>query len=116
MKYKTTKKAMKEAYGRNLVSVPNGTMQIFKNISPNSYSTRVEGWACDYYEVDGLCICEGYSPVGKQILDYDECKPFRDSAERIRMFSPYDKELDELAALFKDFVATIKEKLERKRK
>ena len=91
-------------------------MQIFKTISPNYYSTRVEGWACDYYEIDGLCICEGYSPVGKQIMSYDECKSFRDSAERIGKFTPYNKELDELANLLKDFVATIKEKLKGKQK
>ena len=120
MKYKTTKTAMKKAYGCKLVYVPDGTMQIFKwVIDPAAYSTRVEGWACDYYEFNGLCINEGYSPVGKQAMSYEECKSYRNAADEL-----YDRYVKgEITAeerkkilqnLLDDFVGTIRGKLERK--
>jgi len=32
---------------------------------PFAYSTRAEGWACDYYEIKNFCLSSGYSPIGK---------------------------------------------------
>ena len=33
-----------------------------------AYSTRAEGWACDYYEAtNSICLSSGYSPIGKNV-------------------------------------------------
>ena len=120
MKYKTTKTEMKKAYGCKLVYVPEGTMQIFKwVIDPVAYSTRGEGWACNYYEVGGLCISEGYSPVGKRAMKYEECKPYRDAARKsydryVKGEITAEERVKILQNLLDDFVGTIKGKLERK--
>ena len=120
MKYKTTKKEMRNMYGKNLVYVPSGTMQIFDWIlSPNSYSTRVEGWACDYYELGSICISEGDSPVGKRAMDYEECLPFRKATDDfydryVRGEITADERKQLLQNLLNDFVGTIEGKLERK--
>lgn len=36
---------------------------LLKFQEPFAYSTRAEGWACDYYNVDGVLISTGYSPL-----------------------------------------------------
>ena len=119
-KYQVTKSRMKKLYGCRLVYVPDGTMQIFKWVTePTSYSTRVEGWACDYYEFGDLCISEGYDPVGKRAMSYEECQPYRKAADEL--YNRYikgditaDERMSLLQNLLNDFVGTIEGKLERK--
>jgi len=41
----------------------------YKN--PFAYSRRVEGWACDYYDVDGVLISTGYSPLNEKNMRRD---------------------------------------------
>ena len=120
MAKEVSKRKMQRAYGKNLVYVPDGTMQIFKWVTERtSYSTRVEGWACDYYEFDDLCISEGYDPAGKRAMCYEECQPFRKAADDlydryIRSEITSEERVKMLQNLLDDFVGTIKGKLERK--
>jgi hypothetical protein len=45
-----------------------------------AYSTRAEGWACDYYKVGNVIICEGYAPIGESV-SYDLQKKYNEKAE-----------------------------------
>lgn len=68
MKFKTSKKAMKDYYGGNLYSAGYCELQYllhYKNAS--AYSCGVYGWSCDYYEIGDICISTGYSPIGERI-------------------------------------------------
>ena len=49
---------------------------------PFAYSSGVYGWACDYYNIDGIYISTGYSPIGES-LDYDIIKKYEDEAQKI---------------------------------
>lgn len=63
IKYKTTKKAMKESY-KTIIKIGYCDAQYllkFENII--AYSTRVEGWSCDYYDIEGILISTGYAPI-----------------------------------------------------
>ena len=86
MKFKTTKKAIKKGY-YHIISVGYCNLQyLLKGINPVAYSTRAEGWACDYYDVNGVCICEGYSPIGNQNtknLTYDTMRKYDNKAKEI---------------------------------
>jgi len=86
MKFKTTKRAIKEGYHK-IISVSYCSLQyLLKGINPVAYSTRSEGWACDYYDVDGICICEGYSPISSQNtkeLSYDKIREYDQKAKDI---------------------------------
>lgn len=113
-KYRVTKKAMKEKWGRRLVFIPDGSMQYFKRaIEPVAYSTRVEGWACDYYEFPDFCISEGYDPAGKRIMNYEDFTPYREASDAI--MRNYDISCDEqntkIQALLADFEGDIKKRL-----
>lgn len=71
MKLKTTKKEVKLYYYR-ILSAGYCEMQYLLNyIKPFGYSSRAEGWACDYYEVGGCCISTGYSPIASQHMKDD---------------------------------------------
>jgi hypothetical protein len=63
MKFKTTKKAIKNGYHR-IIGVGYCSMQyLLTHENARAYSTRAEGWACDYYDIDGICISTGYAPM-----------------------------------------------------
>lgn len=62
-KYRVTKKSMNEDY-RIIISTGYCNLQhLLQYTEPFAYSTRAEGWACDYYDVDGVLICTGYAPM-----------------------------------------------------
>lgn len=70
MKLHTTRKQIREA-NMPIIAVGYCDMQtVFEvlGIEPFAYSTRAEGWACDYYEIEGKAIIStGYAPIGKPI-------------------------------------------------
>lgn len=83
MKLKTTKKQIRENTGDNLYSVGYCELQhLLRYENPFAYSSGVNGWACDYYElsVDGqrVIISTGYQPIGKSI-DYKTVKGFNET-------------------------------------
>ena len=62
-KFRTTKKAINEDY-THIIGVGYCNLQyLLKFHEPIAYSTRAEGWACDYYDIDDVLICTGYSPM-----------------------------------------------------
>ena len=87
MKLKTTRKQIRDA-GMPIVAVGYCDLQTtfhVLGIEPFAYSTRAEGWACDYYEIDGrFIISTGYAPIGQQVKDY---KRMRAIEEKAREFS-----------------------------
>jgi len=73
MKLLTTKKHITEQYHR-IISVGYCELQfLLRYKNPFAYSTRKEGWACDYYVINGILISVGYSPAKEKNTkkDYD---------------------------------------------
>lgn len=62
-KYRATKKSMNEDYAYILGTGYCDLQYLLKFQEPFAYSTRAEGWACDYYEVEGVLISTGYAPM-----------------------------------------------------
>ena len=112
-KYKVTRKEMRDKWGKNFGYVPNGTMQIFQSvISPVAYSTRAEGWACDYFEFSDFCVNEGYAPVGKELMSYTECEPYRKAYDEITRNYEWGNGREKMIAnLLEDFKGDIRRKL-----
>ena len=62
-KYRVTKKAMNEVY-THIIGTGYCNLQFLLYFEePFAYSTRAEGWSCDYYDVDDVLICTGYAPM-----------------------------------------------------
>ena len=85
MKIKTTKKAMRNGYNKIIGASYCSMQYLLKYQSPIAYSTRVEGWACDYYNIDGILISEGYSPLNNKNTnpDYDILREYENKARDI---------------------------------
>ena len=67
MKSKITKKEINSRFNNILSIDANLIYNLLYFRSAFAYSTRAEGWACDYYEINNICLCSGYSPIGKNI-------------------------------------------------
>ena len=84
LKIKASKKDMKENY--KILGTGYCSMHyLLKFKKPVAYSTRCEGWACDYYDVDDVIISTGYAPLkSKNIdLDYDTIRAYENKARDI---------------------------------
>ena len=69
-KIKATKKEIKQ--NLYIVSIGYcGAQNLLKALEPIAYSTRAEGWACDYYDIDDVIISTGYSPLNNKRIKYD---------------------------------------------
>ena len=44
-------------------------------------SSNVNGWSCDYYNINGVIISTGYNPIG-QSVNYDLLKHYELQAEK----------------------------------
>lgn len=111
MKYRTTKKAIKETEKRIICVTYCRLQNLLATTEPFAYSVRTEGWACDYYEIPrGICISTGYSPIGKHI-DYDFLKQYDEAAQKICQ-ETYDWETRKrrLSALLADFAGDVEMK------
>ena len=81
MKFKTTRKDIKNHYGKDVYYVRMSNPKFLLG-EPQAYITRVEGWACDVWIFDRLCITEGYSPMGIAV-DFDLCREYEEKARKI---------------------------------
>ena len=69
IKMLATKKEIRADYSRVISISYCGAQGLLNFYSPFAYSAGVYGWACDYYEINGVVISTGYQPIGEQ-ADY----------------------------------------------
>ena len=102
MKLKTTKKQIREsAYQLYAVGYCElDSLLVYQ--SPFAYSSGVYGWSCDYYNLDGVIISTGYSPIGESIA-YDLQKKYNNLAKKAHS-------RDEMGELLQDFLNEITKK------
>lgn len=107
-KFKTTKKEMKNRYDQILSIGYCDAQYLLKYESPIAYSTRSEGWACDYYDIDGVLISTGYAPLDSRNMnhDYNLIREYDQKAREIAC--NYDKgweeQKEEITELLHEFI------------
>jgi len=112
MKFKTTKKSIKENYNK-ILSVSYCNMQnLLKYENPIAYSTRSEGWSCDYYYIGGVLISEGYSPIDNKNMkkyNYDTLMEYEDKARSIiyDYSLGYEEQKKQVQNLLVEFVRSL---------
>ena len=111
IKLKATKKEMRKHW--YILSVGYCGMQSLLNEQrPFAYSTRAEGWACDYYDIDGVLISTGYSPLSNKNMtkDYSIIKEYENKALKIdELCLPLDERKAKKEALLKELVNFYKQ-------
>lgn len=111
MKYRTTKKAMRESYEKILGVSYCALQSLLRFTEPIAYSTRREGWACDYYDVDGVLISTGYAPLKSRCTphaDYDLINAYEQKARKIfESDLPYDERKKQINSLLHEFIEKV---------
>lgn len=87
MKFKTTKKEIKNNYSIILAASYCSLQHLLETSNPIAYSAGGYGWDCDYYELEvdnmRVLISTGYRPIGEHI-NYDLCKEYDDKARDLK--------------------------------
>ena len=105
MKLKITKKAI-NASGKKVLKIGYCELQnLLSYTEPFAYSTRVEGWACDYYLINNIIISTGYASIGDAV-EYSLIKEYDKKAEYIR-YSDWDDKKTELEKLTFEFLKKV---------
>ena len=82
MKLKTTKKQINSNFN-TILSIGYCDVQYLTYFKkPFAYSSGLYGWACDYYEIDNICLSTGYGPIG-QSVDYKLLRNYEEKARSI---------------------------------
>jgi hypothetical protein len=87
MKFQTTRKDITNNY-TYVMSIGYCDAQfLLKDYLPFAYTkSNMYGWQCDYYDVGGVCISEGYTPADDKNAktDYELTRKLDRKAEKIR--------------------------------
>ena len=111
IKLKATKKEMREGYYYILSAGYCSMQSLLRERQPFAYSSRAEGWACDYYDIDGILLSTGYAPLSNKnmIEDYSIIKEYENKALKIDELCLLGEERKEKkAALLKELVNSLK--------
>ena len=107
MKFKATKKQMRENYHHIIhIGYCNG-QHLLGYENAIAYSARAEGWACDYYDVNGILISTGYAPLNDKNAkaSYDLIKSYDDKAAHIAYGNnTYEEKQAAVRVLLSEFV------------
>lgn len=105
MKAKITKLAVKQNFN-SILSLGYCEVQYLTYFKrPFGYSCGVNGWSCDYYDIDGVCLSTGYSPIGSDV-DYKLLVKFEKAAQKIvtDYTLPYELKAKKVNKLLTDFI------------
>jgi hypothetical protein len=107
LKFKATKKQMRDNYN-TIISIGYCDAQYLLHFENEiAYSTRTEGWACDYYDIDGVLISTGYAPLSDRNTkkDYHTIRHYEEQARDIvgNYSIPYEEQKTQVKALLNDF-------------
>lgn len=92
MKLRTTKAEVKKYYHRILSIGYCDAQYLLKYLKPFAYSKGSYGWSCDYYDIDGVCICTGYSPLANKNMknDYKLIREYEEKASKVDNVGSYE--------------------------
>ena len=111
IKLKATKKEMREHYYYILSAGYCSMQSLLRERQPFAYSSWAHGWACDYYEIEGVLISEGYAPLSCKNMkkDYEVIREYENKALKIdELCLPLDERKEKKAALLKELVNKLK--------
>lgn len=109
MKIKVTRKEMKNQFNK-IIGIGYCDLQfLLKYEDPFAYSTRSEGWACDYYNINGILISTGYAYLDSKNTkrDYKIIREYDYKAREIvcNYDLPYEEKKEQVTKLLNNFIA-----------
>lgn len=114
MKIKVTKKEMINRYDTIICIGYCDAQYLLKFENKIAYSTRVEGWACDYYDINNILISTGYAPLTekKSIRSYEILSKYEDKAREIvcNYSLNYEEQKKQVRLLLESFITEVTKK------
>lgn len=111
MKTKVTKKEMRARFDQIIGTGYHNMQFLLRYTEPFAYSTRAEGWACDYYAVDGVLISTGYAPLSARNTKktYEIEQKYEQQAREIseNYAMSYEEKQAQVYALLSKYVAEV---------
>lgn len=109
MEYKTTQKNIRYMYSGKIYSVGYcGACYLLRGLDRFAYNSGVYGWNCDYYAIDGLCICTGYRPHGINTIGHTEKYESEARAICEQYDRPYEERMEEIAKIREKWIAELR--------
>ena len=110
-KYKVTRKEMKGSYDKIICASYCSLQYLLKFQEPFAYSTRSEGWACDYYDINNVLISTGYAPIDSKRTKstYDICQKYDKEARKIiyDYSLPYEERKEKVNNLLNEYIKKV---------
>jgi len=111
MKARVTKHDMKSRFDQIICIGYCDAQSLLRDQTPFAYSARAEGWACDYYSVDGVLISTGYAPL-KSVntqSNYNLVKKYEDQARAIASdySMAHDQQAEKIEKLLQDYMKEV---------
>ena len=106
MKLKASKKEVKNNSSKILKLHYCKAQTLLHYESPFAYSCGVNGWACDYYDINNIIISTGYSPIGDNI-DYNLINEYEEKARKIvynNYNESYESKKNKVTSLLSEFL------------
>ena len=94
MKLRATKKEIKKGYYRIISAGYCDIQTLLRYENPFAYSAGGCGWCCDYYDIDGVCISTGYSPLTEKNSkrDFKVINKYEKKARKLQdTYTSYEK-------------------------
>ena len=111
-KYRVTKKEMNEGYTHIIETGYCNLQFLLRFAEPFAYSTRAEGWACDYYDIDDVLICTGYVLMRSKRTKSNYGLEHEYNKKAKEIFNNYDLTYEErkkqIETLFHEFVKAVR--------
>jgi len=106
MSIKVTKKAIRDDYPRIIGLDYCAAQALLEHETPFAYSSRAEGWACDYYIVEGVLISTGYAPLKDTRVskNYAVVNQYEERARAVQR-DDYETRKKEVRKILIEFVA-----------
>ena len=110
MKFKTTRKAVKENSGIILEVGYCDLQTLLRYRDADAYTCGVYGWNADIYDFGKVVIVTGYRPFGNY-ENYDLVHEYEDKARKIAgdYNTPWEERRDAVSKLLDEFVNKIYE-------
>jgi len=109
-KLKVSKKEIRE--NERILGAGYCSLQyLLKYRDPFGYSVGVYGWACDYYEIEGVIISTGYSPLTNKNIkkDYELVHEYEQKArEAHESEATHEARKEKVEKLLAEFIAKVK--------
>jgi hypothetical protein len=106
-KVRVTKMEMRTNY--NIIKASYCRLQNLLNYEKAiAYSAGINGWSCDYYDINGVIISTGYAPIASDNTNasYELMRDYDDRAsEIINSYElDYDTKVKQVKALLSEFI------------